>query len=74
MSKIGVSVSSLPEDFTTVIVIPGDMIGEFLTLIERATNCWPDASPDMKDFADNMIHGRPLQDYHAQANLKPRPE
>lgn len=42
-------------------------IKEFKELVQRGTNLWPDASPDIKEFADLVTNGRVLQDYRAQA-------
>lgn len=48
------------------LVVPSEHLEEFKKMIRRAFNCWPDASPDLKEFADRVIHDKPLQDYWAQ--------
>lgn len=50
-----------------VINIPFEHAKEFKELVQRGTNLWPDASPDIKEFADLVTNGRILQDYRAQA-------
>jgi hypothetical protein len=37
---------------------------EFQELVHRATNLWPDASPEIKQFADMICNeGKLMQDY-----------
>lgn len=43
------------------------------TVFQRALNLWPDAPPEIKELADIVIEGKPLQDYYSQANI-PRSE
>lgn len=41
-----------------------DDIREFKELVHRATNLWPDASPEIKMFADDITNdGVQMQDY-----------
>lgn len=47
-----------------VITLEEPFIAQFQQLVHRATNCWTDASPEMKDFADHVIHGKALQNYY----------
>ena len=37
-------------------------------VFQRATNLWPDAPASIKELADIITEGKPLQDYYAQAN------
>lgn len=39
----------------------------FKQLIQRGANLWPDAPPEIKEFADLITNGKVLQDYRAQA-------
>jgi hypothetical protein len=46
------------------ILVHPDSKPEFLELVQRATNLWPDASPDIKEFADLVTNeGKLMQDY-----------
>ena len=49
-----------------VIVIEESIIPEFKVLVNRACNCWTDASPVIKEFADRVCIGEVLQDYRSQ--------
>jgi hypothetical protein len=41
-----------------------DDLPQFKELVHRATNLWPDASPEIKTFADDITHdGVQMQDY-----------
>lgn len=48
------------------IVVPSEHMAEFKKMINRAFNCWPDASPELKEFADRITNDKPMQDYWAQ--------
>lgn len=50
--------------------VPEEHVKEFKTLINRAMNTWDEASPEMKEFADLVIHGKILQDYRSQDSSK----
>lgn len=39
---------------------------EFNELVQRATNNWPDASNEIKKFADLITNGKLMQDYDSQ--------
>lgn len=39
----------------------------FKELVQRGANLWPDAPPEIKEFADRVTTGRVQQDYRAQA-------
>lgn len=64
----------LNSDFT--IVVGGkESVKAFKELVQRATNLWPDAPPEIKAFADKVTNadwanGQPLQDYSAQNTSK----
>ena len=46
------------------IVVDGEeSIAEFQTMVQRGCGLWPDASADMKAFADEVTHGEHLQNY-----------
>jgi len=36
----------------------------FKTLVNRGLNTWDEAPPELKEFADILIHGKALQDYY----------
>jgi len=40
----------------------------FQQLIQRGANLWPDAPPEIKEFADLVTNGKVMQDYYRQAN------
>lgn len=46
--------------------IPAKHVAEFKELVFRATNLWPDSSAAIKTFADEVIHGKVLQNYEEQ--------
>lgn len=41
---------------------------ELEAIFARAFNTWDEAGPDMKTFADLVIWGKPLQEYHRNEN------
>ena len=47
-----------------VIIVQSKNWKEFQELVQRGANLWPDASPDIKMFADIVTVGKPMQDYH----------
>ena len=49
------------------ILVPERDIESFKELVQRATNTWDCAPPEIKEFADMLIHGEPLQDYFVHA-------
>ena len=53
-------------DGSIVIHVPKADAQPFKNLIQRGANLWPDAPPEIKEFADLVTNGRVLQDYHAQ--------
>ena len=61
---------SLPSHDLILTVGP-ENVAEFKKLIQRGANLWPDTSPQIKAFADQITNGKILQDYYAQANLIP---
>ena len=51
------------------IIVGSRQAEEFKQLIQRGINANPDASPEMKEFADKVTNdGVVMQDYFAQAN------
>lgn len=55
---------------TTAIFIDPSSAKSFNELVHRATNLWPDAPPEIKEFADKLIDGKIKQDYAGQATDK----
>ena len=49
------------------IHVPPGLGEEFRELVQRATNLWPDASPAIKAFADQVTSGKLMQDYSSPA-------
>lgn len=46
------------------IYVPHQLVPQFKELVHRATNLWPDASPEIKAFADMVTNdGKLMQDY-----------
>lgn len=64
--RIAVSTDS----YGAMIFVPKELLPAFKELIFRGANLWPDAKPEIKDFADVLMHGRPLQDYAGQDTSK----
>lgn len=56
-----------------VIVSPSEL-EMFKELINRGMNCWDKAPPELKSFADRLMVGKELQDYHNISVPKPRPD
>lgn len=51
-----------------LVRITPEHLNEFKELVHRGTNLWPDASPEMKAFADNITNdGVQMQDYSRPA-------
>ena len=57
------------EAFVIMVDTP-ESIAQFKELIQRGANLWPDAQPEIKEFADLITNGEVFQDYHAQAKDK----
>jgi len=53
-----------------IMVDTPESIAQFKELIQRGANLWPDAQPEIKEFADLITNGEVFQDYHAQAKDK----
>lgn len=55
-----------------VIIIDTDQsLAAFKELVQRATNLWPDATPEIKEFADIITNdGWVMQDYSTQDTSK----
>ena len=48
------------------IEISKEILPQFVDLINRALNCFPDAHPELKEFGDLLTEGKVLQDYSSQ--------
>jgi hypothetical protein len=57
------------------INIGADSVKVFQELVFRATNLWPDAPAEIKEFADIITCGQPMQNYvlnpHLSGKVKP---
>lgn len=60
------------EDGRLLLAIPHSRKQELQTILNRALNCWPDASPEWKHLADLIQHGEPLQNYYEQPAARHR--
>lgn len=53
-----------------LVAIDKESVNNFQALVYRATNLWPDAPAEIKEFADAVTnfewHSGPLQDYRSQ--------
>lgn len=49
-----------------VYITSAESVTRFKELVHRATNLWPDAHPEIKEFADKVTVGHVQQDYHQQ--------
>ena len=57
-----------------VVTIDGkESMEAFKKLVFRATNLWPDATAEIKIFADEVEHGKALQDYASQDTSPKKP-
>lgn len=58
------------EPYAVHVHIYDENIEMFKELVQRATNLWPDAPAEIKEFADLVTNGRIMQDYRAQSATK----
>lgn len=66
-----------PEGFDiafNIVIDTQDSMNAFKKLVQRATNLWPDATPEIKEFADLITVGTVQQDYKAQDTSVPTKE
>lgn len=67
-------VSRLLDSDVTIVVEGEESAKNFRDMVQRATNMWPDAPPEIKAFADRITNAdwtdAPLQDYHQQNTSK----
>lgn len=47
-----------------------ESLAHFQELVHRAVNLWPDAHPEIKEFADKVTNGKVMQDYRTQEYYK----
>lgn len=57
------------ESNITTIDIHADSMEAFKEMVQRATQCWPDAPAEIKHFADEITNGAPMQDYFKNPHL-----
>lgn len=67
--NVRIEVFKLHESNITTIDVPDVHIKAFREMVQRATNLWPDAPPEIKHFADIITTGKPMQDYFVNPNL-----
>jgi hypothetical protein len=59
----------------TWINVPAHLVPAFQKMVNKACNCWPDAPPEIKEFADLITSGQVYQDYRRQnTDQKQRPD
>lgn len=60
----------------SILILDYESWKQFQILVNRATNTWPDAPPEIKTFADQITNdGVVLQDYASQdTSKKQRPD
>jgi hypothetical protein len=61
-----ITVRKIAQEGFVVIIDGAESIDDFKTLVQRATNLWPDATPEIKEFADLVTNGIVFQDYKGQ--------
>lgn len=73
---MAIHLTPLPDDAVELqIRVTGlRSIGHFQELVHRATNLWPDAPPEVKEFADMVTVGHVQQDYQGQDTSKSSPK
>lgn len=52
------------------IIITNESVKRFQEMVQRGTNLWPDAHPEIKETADIITTGVILQDYRGQDTSK----
>lgn len=62
------------EDKITVIIEGERSVAAFKELVQRGTNLWPDAIPEIKRAADLVTVGHVQQDYESQDTSKSAPK
>ena len=45
------------------LAVTADSLSSFVSLIDRALNCWADAPKELKDLGDMITHGQITQDH-----------
>lgn len=55
-----------------IIIDSAQSIARFKELVQRGANLFPDAHPELKEFADLITNGTILQDYRGQDTSKNR--
>lgn len=55
------------EEQYAIIISGSESVRRFKELVQRGTNLWPDAHPEVKEFADRVTVGHVQQKYHEQA-------
>jgi hypothetical protein len=57
---------------SAVVLVDEESVPAFREMVQRATNLWPDAPPEIKEFADMVTVGHVQQKYEVQKQLSPR--
>lgn len=56
------------------IQVPAICESKFIELVQRATNLWPDAPPEIKAFADQITNNGVLMQDYSQAAVTEQPQ
>lgn len=72
MSRMTFHIIRQPEEFdgASIQIYSEAMWKSFQELVQRGSNLWPDAPPEIKEFADMVTSGRVMQDYYKQACIR----
>ena len=62
-------VDKSPNIQLTTIRIDDNSLAAFKELVQRGVNLWPDATAEIKHFADVVIEGKAHQDYFGNPHL-----
>lgn len=72
ISSKHITVHTWPD--SVLVTIPTKQLESFKELVNRGANCWDKAPAGIKEFADILMNGHSLQDYHNISDPKPRPD
>ena len=57
-------------ELTTIVITTPKSLAGFKELVQRGSNLWPDAPPEIKETADIITNGQILQNYRGQDTSK----
>lgn len=66
-----IDTKQISKDSCVIIIDSAESISRFKELVQRGSNLWPDANPEIKEFADVITNdGWVMQDYYGQDTSK----